>query len=112
MSKKIFMAPITAATATTSDEKNSSSSSSVRETSSQSDDFQATKVRKLKVETAVAMNYSTLSQTCDRYGIDRVSDRVAAAIASVVLHENNMPIIYKNKLRKVETTYLRNRIFV
>lgn len=49
------------------------------------------------METPVSMNYSTLSQTCDRYW---VSDRAAAAIAPVVLHENNMPIIDKNILRR------------
>lgn len=72
------------------------SSSSACDTSSENEDFQPAKIKKLEMESSGVMSYSKLSQTCDRYGI---SDRAAAAVASVVLHENNMPIIDKNKLR-------------
>lgn len=97
VSKSNRMAPSTSASMAHAD--TSSITSSVSNTSSDNDDFQPAKLRKLKAKPTppAEMNYSTLSQTCDRYG---VSDRAAAAIASVVLHENNMPIIDKNKLRR------------
>lgn len=50
-------------------------------------------------QAAVTIDYSTLSKTCDRYG---VSDRAAAAIASAVLYDikSNIPVIDKSKLRR------------
>lgn len=76
MSKKIRTTPSTEAVTTTAHEQISSALSCVCNISSESDDFQPAKIRYLKVESPVAMNSSTLSETCDRYG---VSETVFAA---------------------------------
>lgn len=104
ISKKTSSNPNTEAVVISDCEEVINSTSSV---SSDSEDFQPIKKRKPRVKTPISMDYSTLSQTCDRYG---VSDRAAAAIASVVLQETNMPIIDKNKLRRERKKTRKNII--
>ena len=52
---------------------------------------------KMESNTSIAVDYTLLSKTCDRF---RVSDRAGAAIASAVLHASCSQVIDKSKLRR------------